>query len=162
MGVTYLTRERDSFLTASAVAIHELGIPTREDRFANHHEMLEATISQLLESAEARREVFARNRTLATNTPVTVIASNASPQTIQVEKAHEEIDATEGGERELTVDEYEAMPPREQAKVDPNRIPDAAFGGYRASDVAREQTEVASAMREHATPARNQPDIGGR
>lgn len=164
VGVSYLTRERDSFLAASAVSIHELGIPTREDPFASDRSAFEAALGRLLASAEARREAFAHNHALAADAPRPMDAHERTAYATREAKSAEQAanPTTDDGERELSAEEYEAMPPRERAKVDPNRIPDAAFGGYRASDVAREQTEVASAMREHATPARSQPDIGGR
>ncbi len=136
VGVSYLTTARDDFLVASGVALHEIGAITRDDPFADDEASLAKERDRLLATADERRDAFGRNG--------------------------EQSSAKTQHDRELTTEEYHAMPPREQAKVDPARIPDSAFGRDRCADVAREQTTAAGALSRQAEPTRTHPSIGGR
>lgn len=164
VGVSYLASERDSFVMASGVALHEAGAAGKDDPYAWDHDAYYAARDEALAGAGTRREAFARNRAIAAGERQDPDTRDVAPvEAKDAESTGPSAQADETpDEAELTVEEYEAMPPREQAKVDPDRIPDDAFGKYRVSGVAREQSAVADAMAERTTPDRSHPSIGGR
>lgn len=151
VGVSYLTSERDSFVLASGVALHEVGAAGPDDPFAGDREELASARRELVEGADGRRASFEANREAI---------RNARPAARGGFKGRT---ARDGGKAsDLTADEYEALPARERARMDPSRVPEGAFGRQSAREVAHEQAGVARAARQARVAARSHPHIGER
>lgn len=144
VGVSYLTRDRDDFLVASGVALHEVGAAGADDPFAGDRAAYAEARDRLQADADRRRDAFARNRDHAHGTAAK--GDGERPR----EAGHP------------TAEEYLAMPPREQARIAPEDVPKAAFGSQTVAMAASEQTAAAHSLREGRSPSRTHPSIGER
>lgn len=144
VGISYLTHQRDDFLTASGIALHEVGVAVTDDPYSHDHAAYVVARDRLQASADNRRDTFERNRDLASGT-----ATRGNEAKAQV-SGHP------------TAEEYLAMSPREQARIAPEEVPKAAFGSQTLATAAREQTTAAHALGEGRSPSRTHPSIGER
>lgn len=144
VGVSYLTGQRDDFLTASGIALHEVGVTVTDDPYSHDRAAYVEGRDRLQASADKRKDAFERNRELA------------SGATSRQNKAKTKVAGRP------TAEEYLAMPPREQARIAPEDVPKAAFGSQTLATAAREQTAAARALGEGRSPSRTHPSIGER
>ena len=137
VGVSYLVSDREEFVLASTVTLHDIGALAdfgAEDPYENDSKALDRDREWLVGQSQLREERYEKN----------------------------DAGADEPTTHELTADEYGRMPARDRAKVAPERVPKESFGSQSAKEVAREQQAAASAINATREPARSHPSIGER
>lgn len=175
--VSYLERDRDDFVTASAVALHAIGALAdfrADDPYEHDETLLQRDIDRLEAKADNRRAEFERNNNLATQ-PNARDAQQASSQKRDQEpaqptptkdetpdRATEDAPAQGQGDAKLTAEQYRSMPARERAKIDLKDIPEDAFGSQSFHEAAREQSAAAAALSADREPVKAHPSIGER
>ena len=76
--------------------------------------------------------------------------------------APDRLDAAPGAKGTMTVEEYDSLPARERARLDPRQIPEGAFGRQGIREVASQAVFAAAALNADREPARTHPAIGER
>jgi hypothetical protein len=138
VAVSYLETDREDFVLANAVTLHDVGVLEdfgAEDPYVDDERSYAQDHERLVGQAQARRERFERNQA--------GVEEKQAP-------------------RELSLKDYEAMPVRIRAKVDPRDVPREAYGSQSVRDAAREARDAASALNADREPSRTHPSIGER
>ena len=156
--VGYPACDHGDFAVASLVVLHEVGaLEGLEggDPYLRDVAAYERDRERLMASAEGRRADLGNGHGPAT---VGVTAAGTAGRKGHVEPAR---DATPGA-KVMTLEEYDRLPVRERARLDPRQIPEGAFGRQGIREVASQAVSAAAVLNAHREPARTHPAIGER
>ena len=157
--VGYPVCDHGDFAVASLVVLHEVGaLEGLEggDPYLRDVAAYERDRERLMASAEGRRADLGNGHGPAT---VGVTAAGTAGRKGHVEPAR---DATPGAKGTMTLEEYDSLPARERARLDPRLIPEGAFGRQGIRETAAQAVSAAAVLNAHREPARTHPAIGER
>ena len=178
--VSYPAPDLDDFAVASLVVLHEVGALEGldgEDPYAADAAAYERDRERLMASAEGRRTGYGPVTVGAAMAAGTAIRDHAVPTPYETKAkaftdartavrrgytAPDRHDAAPGAKGTMTVEEYDRLPARERARLDPRQIPEGAFGRQGIREVASQAVFAAAALNADREPARTHPAIGER